>query len=202
MRTYLRPVALATDCPSEVLPGRLIFWWTWPDGVVTVPGVPGARPLGVPEPDTAPTLVQGIDSTPTTFSIDVLDAGDVLEAQWVTSPPLNGSTWSTVTQNPAIGNPAPSYAIAFDEIHNAIEQPFAFRNFGIAAASLIVVTAEFRFDGDTSCRQAMLHVANDVAGAGVLAYYQLGGELASGLLEIRKSSAWNTTISWLARRSS
>jgi hypothetical protein len=148
------------------------------------------RPLGVPEPDTAPTLVQGIDTTPTTFSIDVLDEGNNLEAQWVTSPPQTSSTWSTATQDAVIGNPAPSYAIAFEEIHNAIDQPYAFRNFGIAAATLIKVTCEFRFDGDTSCKQALLHVANDVAGSGVLAYYQIGGELASGKLEIRKATAW------------
>jgi hypothetical protein len=134
--------------------------------------------------------VQGIDTTPTTFSIDVLDEGNNLEAQWVTSPPQTSSTWSTATQDAVIGNPAPSYAIAFEEIHNAIDQPYAFRNFGIAAATLIKVTCEFRFDGDTSCKQALLHVANDVAGSGVLAYYQIGGELASGKLEIRKATAW------------
>ena len=34
------------------------------------------RPLGVPGPVSEPTLVVGVDTTPTTYSIDVLDEGD------------------------------------------------------------------------------------------------------------------------------
>lgn len=44
------------------------------------------RPIGVPASDSAPTLEVGVDSTPTTFSIDVTDAGDELATAWSTSP--------------------------------------------------------------------------------------------------------------------
>jgi len=44
------------------------------------------RPLGVPGPDTAPTLTVGVDSTPTTFSVDVTDNADELATSWITSP--------------------------------------------------------------------------------------------------------------------
>jgi hypothetical protein len=44
------------------------------------------RPLGVPGPDAPATLVLGVDSTPTTFSIDVTDPGDQLAESWLSSP--------------------------------------------------------------------------------------------------------------------
>lgn len=44
------------------------------------------RPVGVPDPNVAPTLVAGVDSTPSTFSIDVIDSGTELETSWLTSP--------------------------------------------------------------------------------------------------------------------
>lgn len=44
------------------------------------------RPIGVPSNPSAPTLVVGVDSTPTTFSVDVTDAGDELANSWTVSP--------------------------------------------------------------------------------------------------------------------
>lgn len=44
------------------------------------------RPLGVPGPNVAPTLVAGVDSTPSTFSIDVTDSTTELATSWLTSP--------------------------------------------------------------------------------------------------------------------
>ena len=40
------------------------------------------RPLGVPEPTTKPTLVPGIDATPTSFSINITDSGGELATNW------------------------------------------------------------------------------------------------------------------------
>ena len=44
------------------------------------------RPLGVPNPDAAPTLAVGVDTTATTFSVDITDSGDQLADSWTTSP--------------------------------------------------------------------------------------------------------------------
>lgn len=44
------------------------------------------RPIGVPDPDEAPTVAAGVDSTPTSFSINVTDAGDELATSWTVSP--------------------------------------------------------------------------------------------------------------------
>ena len=44
------------------------------------------RPIGVPASGSAPTLTIGVDSTPTTFSIDVTDSGDELATSWSVSP--------------------------------------------------------------------------------------------------------------------
>lgn len=44
------------------------------------------RPLGVPGPDSAPTLVVGVDTTATTFSVDITDNGDQLTGSWTVSP--------------------------------------------------------------------------------------------------------------------
>lgn len=44
------------------------------------------RPLGVPNPDAAPTLSVGVDTTATTFSVNITDNGDQLTDSWTTSP--------------------------------------------------------------------------------------------------------------------
>jgi len=44
------------------------------------------RPLGVPNPDAAPTLTVGVDTTATTFSVDITDTGNQLADSWTTSP--------------------------------------------------------------------------------------------------------------------
>lgn len=44
------------------------------------------RPLGVPNPDAAPTLTVGVDTTATTFSVDITDNGDQLAISWTISP--------------------------------------------------------------------------------------------------------------------
>jgi len=44
------------------------------------------RPLGVPNPDSPPTLSVGVDTTATTFSVDITDNGDQLNDSWTISP--------------------------------------------------------------------------------------------------------------------
>src|SRR6185295_17626262 len=73
------------------------------------------RLLGVPAPDSVPTLAIGVDPSPTSFSIDTMDAGDVLATSWTTNSPGVGTRYYTVTQDGAVGNPAPSYLTTYDE---------------------------------------------------------------------------------------
>lgn len=156
------------------------------DGAEPFPVAGSLLPLGVPGPGDIPTLVLGVDTTPTTFSIDITDAGDELETSWVTSTPRAGSTFSTVVQDDAEGDPSPCYRLRYDEIHNPGEAPWARRNFGIEKASLIQVSAGMRFSGDTSVRNGWLGVATDEAGAGVLV------GILNGALQIRNS----TLLEW------
>ena len=52
------------------------------------PPYPGTtRLLGVPPPDTVPSLVVGVDTTPTTFSVDIFDDCSDLATNWILSAP-------------------------------------------------------------------------------------------------------------------
>lgn len=43
------------------------------------------RPIGTPDPSEAPTVAAGVDDTPTSFSINVTDAGNELATSWTVS---------------------------------------------------------------------------------------------------------------------
>ena len=88
------------------------------------------NPLGMPAPTVAPDAVPGVDSTPTTFSVDITDAGDELAGQWSLGPSFNESNHTAmVTQEAGTGNSAPSYQVSIE--NNNSEGAYAFRNFGI-----------------------------------------------------------------------
>lgn len=137
------------------------------------------RPLGVPEPDTAPTLVVGVDSTPTSFSIDETDDNASLATSWTTGPLLVGTTYASVVQQ--VGY----YEVKYDENRNPGEEPFAYRNFGVEGVSVLNVSCDIRFEGDTSIRQATIVCGVGVAGDGVAVTYQ------QGFLQIRKIVGWS-----------
>jgi hypothetical protein len=165
--------------------------WTNYALAVSSPGPPypaSTRPVGVPPPDSVPTLEVGVGSSPTTFSVDVLDEGDELATAWTTSPPQTGSTYSTVTQDAVTGNPAPSYLITYDEIHNPGDTPSAYRNFGIAEANVVVARCDFLFGGDTSLTEAVFGVMKSLAGAGPAVVYRDGG------LSILKCTGFTATF--------
>lgn len=147
------------------------------------------RPLGVPGPVSEPTLVVGVDSSPTTYSIDVLDEGDSLETNWVTSATNlgNGGTFSRVQQVTTQGNPQPSYELIYNEINNAGQEPYAYRNFSIGDAAVVHVTADVLFGGvdSTAVNTAGLLVACSATGSGVMAWYQ------NGSLQIRNATQFS-----------
>ena len=145
------------------------------------------RPLGVPAPDTPPTLVIGVDSTPTTYSIDVLDEGDALATNWTTSATNLGSggTIAIVDQEATVGNPAPSYVLVYNEIHGAGQEPSAYRNFGIGNAAVVHVTADFGFFQGGVATTAGLVVACSATGSGAMVWFE------NGSLQIRNATQFS-----------
>lgn len=129
------------------------------------------KPVGVPEPTVAPTLVLGVDDTPTTFSVDVTDAGDQLATNWITSTEAGGDgAFSAVIQDASGGNPGSCYRIQYDEINHPAQEPYAARDFGIADATVVQVTCDFKWvEDDDGQRFAGLGVQASSVGGGVLA---------------------------------
>lgn len=140
-------------------------------GAEPYPAAGSLLPLGVPGPSDIPVLTLGVDPTPTTFTIDILDEGDVLDDQWVTSPHAQGGgLHSDVAQVAAIGNPGSCYRLRYDESQPG-SGPYAYRKVDTAPATLIVVTADFRFaeSDDDATRRAGLAVAVNGEGLGCAA---------------------------------
>lgn len=136
-------------------------------------------PLGVPGPSDIPVLVIGVDTTPTTFTIDVLDEGDVLSSEWTVSAPAGGGgTFTFVNQDASAGNPGSCYRLQYDEVHSNSQGPYAFRDFGIASAAAITVSTDFQFaEDDDVQRRAGLSIACTVAGSGIAAHVYSGNTL-------------------------
>ncbi len=142
------------------------------------------RPLGVPSPDSPPTLAVGIDPTATTFSVDVLDEGDQLATSWVTSATAAGA--SEVTQDAVIGNPAPSYRTY--ALNNAGYPAYLYRNFSFGVATVVRVSFDFYLTGT---QQLQAHIASSLTGAGLGVFF---GGAAFG---IGTTAGWQTTGSAL-----
>lgn len=143
------------------------------------------RPLGVPAHGSAPTLLVGVDTSSTSFSIDILDEGGALATDWVISAPGDGAgTYARVEQDATIGNPAPSYKLTYDENYTERQQAYAYKSFGLAGTSVMEGSVDFIISGDASIQQAILILGADVVGAGVMVY------LDAGYLNIAASSRW------------
>ena len=100
------------------------------------------RPLGVPPPDTAPTLTVGTDPNPLTFSVDVTDAGDGLGQNWIVSSGQENSSDHTrlVFQDAGQGNPAPSYTLQCE--NNEGNAVYFYRDFGIANTMVATISVD------------------------------------------------------------
>jgi hypothetical protein len=123
------------------------------------------RPLGVPAPEGAPVVVAGIDPTPTSFAIDILDEGDVLSTQWRTSSPVNEATFnSNVVQDAVDGNPAPCYQMSWrdQEVGTNLR-----RNFGVGKANAVTMNTDFWVNTVDGRSRFWAGVQRNEAGAGV-----------------------------------
>jgi hypothetical protein len=96
------------------------------------------HPLGVPAPDSPPTVVAGADPTASSFSIDISDAGNELTTSWTYTPAVNnGTNGSEVRQRDDVGNPAPCYELEWQDWgDNGGLGTWMKRDFGIAAATV------------------------------------------------------------------
>lgn len=101
------------------------------------------RPLGVPGPDTAPTLVVGVDtSDAAAFSVDVTDSGGTL-AQWTISAKQYAHGGATeVNEKPTGVDATPCYELLFDDDPGA--PAFMYRDFGISAAAVVSMSFAFK----------------------------------------------------------
>ncbi len=108
-----------------------------PNGTAPEPYPWQTRVLGVSPPDSVPTLAVGVDPTPTTFSVDIVDACDDLSTNWILSPgqTVSGNFSSQVTQDAAFGNPLPSFKVISE--NNTSTPAYAYRDFGTANATAI-----------------------------------------------------------------
>lgn len=178
-----------------------------PNGSAAEPYPAQTRPIGVPEPDAVPTLVVGIDPTPTTFSVDIFDPCDDLVTAWTVTPQINaGDTQSLVTQNNANGNPAPSFQT---QAQNNFGAPAAAtRDFGTATASVVRaswdvrpvdggggagVDAGFLFAAGTAGDGARIVIGGILGGGGQLRI-NMGSALSDGAGSVLNSVAvpeWN-----------
>lgn len=147
------------------------------------------HPLGVPAPDSPPGAVLGVDSTPTTFSIDVLDEGDALSTAWSTSPDNFGigGTIAIVSQATASFLTGTCYELIYNEIHGDRTPPSLIRNFnpGLGDATVIHATAKVAFKGDTSVRNIAFLVAGTTTGSGVMVV------VYNGSFELRNANELN-----------
>lgn len=153
------------------------------------------RPLGVPSPDTAPTLEIGVDNTPTTFSVDVLDEGDALTSSWATSPNVSIPFHTgRVLQSATEGNPLPSYVLEFDE-NEPTPLCYMYRNFGIGNAAIVHASHDFMCDFTSAVfpeggpsRQTRMTIQATQGGSGAQAMVISVG--ATAKLSIGISTGW------------
>src|SRR5665213_877253 len=150
------------------------------------PPYPGTTHLlGVPPPDTVPTLTVGVDPTPTTFSVDIYDDCSDLSTNWAVSPGQvqAGSYVSLVTQDLVVGNPAPSFFVEGD--NNNSTPAYASRDFGTSGATVIHASWDIYIDGTGSNSGAIVPFmfACDQTGNGVriYAFGQIGGATEVGI---------------------
>lgn len=139
------------------------------------------RPLGVPAPESAATLTVGVDDTPTTFSVNILDDNASLDDTWSVG---GESSEATITQETG------AYQIAYTGNRSAGEDGYVYRDFGIAGAAVVKVSFDFEISGDNDIRQAVMNVACNAEGAGLRVSYRYSSNGGSNKLWIMKATQW------------
>lgn len=151
------------------------------------------RPLGVPAPSTPASLAVGAGTDPT---IRVTDAGDQLTS-WVTSGTFTApNVVSEVSQDPAIGNPLPSYKLR--GLNNNTIGAYAYKNFGVEGSTVITFESDFMMQANSNWAYAGWRIACSAAGAGaIVALAMPYGKAAGVYLLIGTSDTWGAVGNWL-----
>lgn len=149
------------------------------------------RPLGVPAPTANPTFEVGVDPTPTSFSVDVSDAGDALETSWTSSGNRPGFDFgSVVQQHPTIGNPAPSYSIGIE--NNFGDPAYLYRDFGIRRASAVLFECDFAVTSNPSDDGFIAEAAIQVDEGGAGLTIAVAGGYATPVLIALRQTVWGS----------
>lgn len=162
-----------------------------PNGSAPEPYPYITRLLGVPPPDSVPTLEVGIDPTPTTFSVDVFDEGNDLATNWTASGFVNQSNFTSyVVQDAGTGNPAPSYKIAIE--NNGGAPAYAYRDVGIAGSSVSRMSVDFMIDPGQSDDGIVVEIGLALSSTGSGARVGIFSDIGSPVLAVLTGSDWAT----------
>jgi len=147
------------------------------------------RPLGVPGPNAAPTVVAGIDPNPTTFNVDILDSGDQFATNWTGAPSQFAHGGATIVQQSAVvGHPAPSYETLFDD--NPGAPSYLYRNFGVEKCTVVRESFDFYMtSGSGNDFQMNAGIMRTLAGAGVVVGLAQSSP-GQGVLSIGSAQGW------------
>lgn len=151
------------------------------------------RPLGVPGPDTAPTVAVSIGSTP---DISASDSGDQF-ASWTSSGTvLTGTEVSQVRQSATTGDPAPSYELIGA---NNVDHPgYLYRDFGVGGNRVVQFDSTVRLQGNGAVLGSAWRVMNDSSGSGVVVGVGYTQGAAGGVfLVIGSANSWSDPGSFL-----
>lgn len=143
-------------------------------------------PLGVPEPDTAPTLVVGVNPAADT-AVSVTDDGSNIATAWTIAGTLPGNR--EATQDAVNGNPAPCYRM--------LEQGtpgWMYRDFGTEDNTATTFDCDFYFETGSGNHQAGFAVGNTAAGGG--ARVQIGTNGTTAVFQIGTGDVWSAD--WVA----
>lgn len=159
------------------------------------------RPLGVPNPESAPTATPGVSSIAPT--IDVSDSGDSL-TPWVLSTQVGiaggAAPISLITVDTINGNPPGAYAVDFKGNFTSVPAA-AYRDFGTGDSSVVTLASDFRctVSGGGLMKASWRFQCNSDGSGIVLAVgFPYGGGGGNKLM-IGTSSAWNDPAeSWVA----
>jgi len=145
------------------------------------------RPLGVPAPDSPPTLVVDVDPS-ADDAISVTDNGTNLAAYWTSSGDI--PSVRTVSQE-STGALAPCYRLFANENYGALT--FTYRDFGTVDSLVTTFTADFEFEPGMGDWQAGFAITNNGAGVGCRA--QVGTNGTAAVFSMGNGSAWGSVWS-------
>lgn len=144
------------------------------------------RPLGMPAPTIAPTLVVGVN-TAAPSAISVTDDGSNFVTAWTAAGTLPGNR--EATQEGGFGNPAPCYRLL------ELGTPgWMYRDFGTADSTSTTFQADFFFEPGMGNWQAGFAIGNDNAGSG--ARVQIGTNGTNAVFQLGSGILW--TDDWVA----